>query len=134
MPMPSPSSKELDLGDFIEAKGVPFVTKTGEPSLRVTDWGLLAKSLSPLPLAKEEKLPDGRLVRHSAFSDPELRYRQRYVDLAVNPEVRQIFIMRAAIVKAIRAFLDDKGFLEVETPILQPDLRGGGCSPFHHLP
>jgi lysyl-tRNA synthetase class 2 len=122
--------KELDLGDFIEAKGVPFVTKTGEPSLRVTDWGLLAKSLSPLPLAKEEKLPDGRLVRHSAFSDPELRYRQRYVDLAVNPEVRQIFIMRAAIVKAIRAFLDDKGFLEVETPILQPIYGGAAARPF----
>jgi len=126
--------RELDLGDFIEAEGVPFVTKTGEPSLRVTDWRLLAKSLSPLPLAKEEKLPDGRLIRHSAFSDPELRYRQRYVDLAVNPDVRQIFVTRAAIVKAIRAFLDSKGFLEVETPILQPIYGGAAARPFitHH--
>ena len=122
--------KELDLGDFIEAKGLPFVTKTGEPSLRVTEWALLAKSLSPLPLAKEEKLPDGRLVRYSAFSDPELRYRQRYVDLAVNPEVRRIFVMRAAIIKAVRAFLDDEGFLEVETPILQPIYGGAAARPF----
>ncbi|MCS7056770.1 MAG: lysine--tRNA ligase [Thermoflexales bacterium] len=126
--------KELDLGDFIEAKGVLFVTKTGEPSLRVTDWRLLAKSISPLPIAKEEKQPDGSVVRYSAFSDPELRYRQRYVDLAVNPEVREIFVTRAKIIKAIREFLDDKGFLEVETPILQPIYGGAAARPFitHH--
>ncbi len=126
--------KELDLGDFIEAKGALFVTKTGEPTLRVTDWRLLAKSISPLPIAKEEKQPDGSVMRHSAFSDPELRYRQRYVDLAVNPDVREIFVTRARIIKAIREFLDSKGFLEVETPVLQPIYGGAAARPFitHH--
>ncbi len=126
--------KDLDLGDFIEAKGGLFVTKTGEPSLRVTDWRLLSKSISPLPIAKEEKQPDGSVVRYSAFSDPELRYRQRYVDLAVNPEVREIFVARAKVIKAVREFLDSRGFLEVETPVLQPIYGGAAARPFitHH--
>lgn len=126
--------KELDLGDFIEARGPLFITKTGEPTLRVTEWRLLAKSISPLPLAKEEKQPDGTVIRHSAFSDPELRYRQRYVDLAVNPEVREIFVTRAKVIKALREFLDGKGFLEVETPVLQPLYGGAAARPFitHH--
>jgi len=126
--------KDLDLGDFIEARGEPMVTKTGEPSLRVTAWNLLSKSLSPLPIAKEEKQPDGTVTRYSAFTNPELRYRQRYADLAVNPEVREIFILRAKIIKAIREFLDDEGFLEVETPILQPIYGGAAARPFttHH--
>jgi lysyl-tRNA synthetase class 2 len=126
--------KELDLGDFVEVRGEPFVTKTGEPSVRVTAWNLLAKSLSPLPIAKEEKQPDGTVVRHSAFGDPELRYRQRYADLAVNPDARRIFITRAKLIKAIREFLDSHGFLEVETPVLQPLYGGGAAKPFttHH--
>jgi lysyl-tRNA synthetase class 2 len=126
--------KELDLGDFIEARGVPMITKTGEPSLRVTAWNLISKSLSPLPIAKEEKQPDGEVKRYSAFTNPELRFRQRYADLAVNPEVREIFIMRAKIIKAIRNFLDSEGFLEVETPVLQPIYGGAAARPFttHH--
>ncbi|HEY3340422.1 MAG TPA: amino acid--tRNA ligase-related protein, partial [Anaerolineae bacterium] len=126
--------KELDLGDFIEARGNMFVTRTGEPTLRVTAWGILSKSISPLPFPKEEKLPDGTLKRHSAFTDPELRYRQRYADLAVNPEVRQIFLARARLIKSLREFLDGQGFLEVETPILQPLYGGAAARPFitHH--
>ena len=126
--------KDLDLGDFIEVRGAMFVTRTGEPTLRVTAWGLLSKSISPLPIPKEEKLPDGTLKRHSAFADPELRYRQRYADLAVNPEVRQIFITRARLVKQLREFLDGQGFLEVETPVLQPLYGGAAARPFitHH--
>jgi lysyl-tRNA synthetase class 2 len=126
--------KDLDLGDFIEARGNMFVTKTGEPTLRVTAWGLLSKSISPLPIPKEEKQPDGSVKRYSAFTDPELRYRQRYADLAVNPEVRQIFVTRAKLVKSLREFLDGEGFLEVETPVLQPLYGGATARPFmtHH--
>jgi lysyl-tRNA synthetase class 2 len=126
--------KDLDLGDFIEAHGHLFITKTGEPTLRVDAWNLLSKSISPLPIAKEEKLPDGTVVRHSAFSDPELRFRQRYVDLAVNPDVREVFRTRAAIIKSLREFLDSHGFLEVETPVLQPIYGGAAARPFvtHH--
>ncbi len=126
--------RDLDLGDFIEAKGNLFITKTGEPTLRVTDWSLLSKSISPLPIAKEEKQPDGSIKRYSAFIDPESRYRQRYADLAVNPEVREIFRTRARIIKVLREFLDSHGFLEVETPILQPIYGGAAARPFitHH--
>ena len=126
--------KDLDLGDFIEAHGRLFITKTGEPTLRVDAWNLLSKSISPLPIAKEEKLPDGTVIRHSAFSDPELRYRQRYADLAVNPEVREIFRTRARIIKHAREFLDSQDFLEVETPVLQPIYGGAAARPFvtHH--
>ena len=126
--------KELDLGDFVEARGPLFITKTGEPSLRVLAWHLLSKSISPLPIAKEEKQADGSVVRYNAFASPELRYRQRYADLAVNPEVRQVFWMRAKIIKAIREFFDERGFLEVETPVLQPLYGGAAARPFttHH--
>ncbi len=126
--------KELDLGDFVEARGALMITKTGEPSLRVTAWNLLSKSISPLPIAKEEKQPDGSVVRYSAFASPELRYRQRYADLAVNPEVREVFVMRANIIRAIREFMDGNGFLEVETPVLQPLYGGAAARPFvtHH--
>ncbi len=126
--------KDLDLGDFIEARGNLFITRTGEPTLRVADWSLLSKSISPLPMAKEEKQPDGSVKRYSAFTDPESRYRQRYADLAVNPEVRDIFRTRARIIKALREFLDNHGFLEVETPILQPIYGGAAARPFitHH--
>ncbi|HSJ88185.1 MAG TPA: OB-fold nucleic acid binding domain-containing protein, partial [Anaerolineales bacterium] len=102
-------NKMFDIGDFIQAGGVMFRTKTGEPTLHVHDFKLLAKSVSPLPAAKDETLEDGKVIRHAALEDPELRARQRYADLAVNPEVRETFRKRAAIVKSLRAFLDDHG-------------------------
>jgi lysyl-tRNA synthetase class 2 len=127
-------NKMLDLGDFVQAKGVMFRTKSGEVTLHVHDFKLLAKSVSPLPAAKDETLEDGTVVRHAALEDPELRARQRYADLAVNPDVRETFRKRAGIIKALREFLDDKGFLEVETPILQPLYGGAAARPFvtHH--
>ncbi|RPJ27964.1 MAG: lysine--tRNA ligase, partial [Chloroflexi bacterium] len=109
-------TKMFDIGDFIQAEGLMFRTKTGEATLHVRDFKLLAKSVSPLPAAKDETLEDGTVVRHAALEDPELRARQRYADLAVNPEVREVFRKRAAIIRALRTFLDDHGFLEVETP------------------
>ena len=123
----------FDLGDFIEAEGVLFRTRTGEITLHVHAFRMLAKAISPLPAAKDEVV-DGQVVRHAALTDPETRYRQRYADLAVNPEVREVFRKRAAIVRAIREFLDARGFLEVETPILQPIYGGAAARPFitHH--
>ncbi len=123
----------FDLGDFIEATGEMFRTRTGEITLKVTSFRLLAKALSPLPAAKDEVV-DGQVVRHATLTDPEVRYRQRYADLAVNPEARQIFRTRAAIARAIREFLDEREFLEVETPILQPIYGGAAARPFvtHH--
>jgi len=123
-------TRVFDIGDFIQAEGVMFRTKTGEVTLHVRDFKLLAKSVSPLPAAKDETLEDGTVVRHAALEDPELRARQRYADLAVNPEVREVFRKRAAIIRALRTFLDDHGFLEVETPILQPIYGGAAARPF----
>ena len=127
-------NKMFDLGDFIQAEGVMFRTKTGEVTLHVHDFQMLAKSVSPLPAAKDETLDDGTVIRHAALEDPELRARQRFADLAVNPEIRETFRKRAAIIKALRTFLDSKGFLEVETPILQPLYGGAAARPFvtHH--
>lgn len=127
-------NKMFDIGDFIQASGGMFRTKTGEVTLQVDDFKMLAKSVSPLPAAKDETLPDGSVVRHAALEDPELRARQRYADLAVNPEVRDVFRKRAAINRALREFLDGKGFLEVETPVLQPIYGGAAARPFvtHH--
>jgi lysyl-tRNA synthetase class 2 len=127
-------NKMLDIGDFIQADGIMFRTKSGEVTLHVHDFKLLAKSVSPLPAAKDETLEDGTVVRHAALENPELRARQRYADLAVNPDVREVFRKRAAIVKSLRDFLDAKGFLEVETPILQPLYGGAAARPFvtHH--
>ena len=124
---------DLDLGDFLEAEGEMMRTKAGEVTLRVTTFRLLAKSITPLPAVKDEVV-DGEVIRHAALTDPETRYRQRYADLAVNPEVRQIFYIRAAIFRAMREFLDSHGFLEVETPILQPIYGGAAARPFttHH--
>ncbi|MDK1081216.1 MAG: lysine--tRNA ligase [Anaerolineae bacterium] len=124
----------LDLGDFIQATGTMMRTRTGEATLRVLDFKLLAKSVTPLPAAKDEKLDDGSVIRHAALEDPELRARQRYADLAVNPEVREVFRKRAALIKSLRDFLDDHDFLEVETPILQPLYGGAAAKPFttHH--
>jgi lysyl-tRNA synthetase class 2 len=123
----------FDLGDFLQAEGVMFRTRTGEVSLRVEDFHILAKALSPLPSAKEEVVDDERVV-HSAFTNPEARYRERYADLVVNPEVREIFWTRTRIFKALREFLDNQGFIEVETPILQPIYGGAAATPFvtHH--
>jgi lysyl-tRNA synthetase, class II len=121
--------KLLDLGDFIQASGVLFRTRAGEISLRVESWKLLSKAVSPLPVVKEQEV-DGQTVRFSAFSDVEERYRQRYADLAVNPEVRDLFRARAKTISAMRRFLDDHDFLEVETPILQPLYGGAAARPF----
>ena len=122
-------SHDLDIGDFVQARGEMFRTKAGEATLKVQEYRLLAKSITPLPAAKDE-LIDGKVIRHSVLADPEMRYRQRYADLAINPEVREIFRKRAAIVRALREYLDGLGFLEVETPILQPIYGGAAARPF----
>ena len=119
----------LDLGDIIGVHGPLFRTKTREVTVRVDRVELLAKSLRPLPFGKEEEV-DGQIVRHSGFADPEQRYRQRYADLAVHPEVRAVFVARARMTSAIRKFLDDRNYLEVETPILQPLYGGAAARPF----
>jgi lysyl-tRNA synthetase class 2 len=121
--------KLMDLGDIVGAKGYVFTTKTGETSIHVKELILLAKSLKPMPVAKEK---DG--VVFDAFSDPELRYRQRYVDLFVNPHVKDTFIKRTLLVNSIRNYLNAKGYLEVETPVLQPIYGGAAARPFktHH--
>jgi lysyl-tRNA synthetase class 2 len=108
-------------------------TRAGEVTLQVNDFLMLAKAITPLPAIKEEVV-DGETVVHHAFRDPEARYRQRYVDLAVNEDVRQIFRTRARIIQSLRDFLDARGFLEVETPILQPIYGGAAARPFvtHH--
>ena len=122
-----------DIGDVVGVSGPLMRTRTGEVTVRVTGVEMLAKSLRPLPYGKEEVV-DGVTVRHSGFSDPEQRYRQRYADLAVHPEVRALFVARSRLVSAIRAFLDGRGFLEVETPVLQPVYGGATARPFvtHH--
>lgn len=123
----------LDIGDVIGVEGPLFRTRTGETTVRVDSLELLAKSLRPLPFGKEEVV-DGVTVRHSGFADPEQRYRQRYADLAVNPEVRALFLARSRMTSAIRGFLDELGYLEVETPVLQPMYGGAAARPFvtHH--
>ena len=126
--------KMFDIGDFIQVSGYMFRTRTGEVTLHVLDFKLLAKAVSPLPADKDEILDSGEKLRHAALEDPELRARQRYADLAVNPDVRATFRKRAGIIRALRDFLDDHGFLEVETPILQPIYGGAAARPFttHH--
>ena len=123
----------FDLGDFVEARGTLMRSKSGEISLLATDIRMLAKAVSPLPAAKEEEV-NGEIVRHTGLSDPELRYRQRYADLVVNPEVKDIFRKRSKIVSSLRSFLDSHDFLEVETPVLQPIYGGAAARPFvtHH--
>ncbi len=116
----------LDLGDHLGVEGRLMKTRTGEITLRVARFTLLAKALRPLPLGKE----DASGVKHGELTDPELRYRQRYADLAVHPEVRELFRLRTRIVQGIRAFLDTKGYLEVETPVLQPLYGGATATPF----
>ena len=125
--------KLFDIGDVIGAEGPMFRTRTGEATVRVDSVAMLAKSLRPLPFGKEEVV-DGEVVRHAGFSDPEQRYRQRYADLAVHPEVRALFVARSRMTTAIRSFLDGLGYLEVETPVLQPLYGGATARPFatHH--
>ena len=123
----------LDIGDFVGVTGRLFRTRSGELTVRVESLELLAKSLRPLPFGKEEVV-DGQVVRHSGFADAEQRYRQRYADLAVNPDVRSLFVARSRMVTAIRAFLDARDYVEVETPVLQPLYGGATARPFttHH--
>ena len=121
--------KLLDLGDFIGVKGFVFRTQTGEISVHAKELTLLSKSLKPLPVVKEK---DGQVF--DAFEDPELRYRQRYVDLIVNPGVKETFLKRAKLIKTMREVFDEAGFTEVETPILQQIAGGASARPFitHH--
>jgi lysyl-tRNA synthetase class 2 len=123
----------FDLGDFIGVAGPLFRTRTGETTVRVETFELLSKSLRPLPFGKEEVV-DGETIRHSGFTDPEQRYRQRYADLAVHPEVRALFVARSRMITSIRTFLDGLNYLEVETPVLQPLYGGAAARPFetHH--
>lgn len=126
--------KLLDIGDIIGVKGYGFTTQTGEISIHVTEFKILSKSLRPLPIVKETTDDQGVVHKHDAFSDPELRYRMRYLDMIVNPEVRDTFIKRTKLVNSMREYLNDKAYLEVETPILQPLYGGAAAKPFktHH--
>ena len=121
-----PLVKLLDLGDHVGIRGKLFRTKTGEVTVKVASVELLAKSLRPLPLPKTTG--DGE--SHGGLTDPEVRYRQRYADLAVHPDVRAVFRLRSRVVSTIRRFLDERGFLEVETPVLQPLYGGAAARPF----
>ncbi len=124
---------EYDLGDWVGAHGTMMRTKSGEATVRVTSIELLSKALRPLPLGKEQVV-DGQVVRYSAFADTEQRARQRYADLAVHPEVRALFRARSVLTRTIRTHLDALGYLEVETPVLQPLYGGASARPFvtHH--
>jgi lysyl-tRNA synthetase class 2 len=125
--------KLLDLDDHVGVTGTVFRTKAGEVTVKVSDVTLLAKSLRPLPRGKTQTTEEGT-VTFGGLSDPEVRYRQRYADLAVHPEVRQIFLLRAQATAFLRRYLDERGFLEVETPVLQPLYGGAAARPFvtHH--
>lgn len=125
--------RTFDLGDFVEAHGTLMRTRTQEISVQVGELRMLAKAITPLPLPKEYEGDDGTLARFSAFADIEERYRQRYADLAVNPEVRQIFRVRSRMITALRAWLDSHDYLEVETPVLQPIYGGAAARPFTTL-
>jgi lysyl-tRNA synthetase class 2 len=121
--------KLLDLGDFVGITGTLFTTKVGEKTVMVKEFKLLSKSLKPLPVPK---VKDG--ITYDAFTDPELRYRQRYADLVVNPHVKEVFIKRTKLFNAMRTFFNDAGYFEVETPVLQPIPGGAAARPFktHH--
>ncbi len=124
------TGKLIDTDDFVQATGSMMRTKAGEISVRVTEFRLIAKSLSPLPVVKQQVQDDGTVVEYGEFSDVETRYRQRYADLAVNRSVRDVFIKRARAISALRRFFDDQGFLEVETPVLQTLYGGAAARPF----
>lgn len=126
--------KLLDIGDIIGVSGFVFKTKTGETSVHAKSFQLLSKSIRPIPIAKEQIDENGNKVVHDQFADKELRYRQRYVDLIVNPDVKDVFVKRSKIITEIRKYLDENNLLEVETPILQPLYGGASARPFvtHH--
>ncbi len=126
--------KLLDIGDIVGIKGYAFRTKTGEISVHTREIQILCKSLKPLPVAKEEIDEQGNKTVYDAFSDKEVRYRQRYVDLIVNYDIRQVFIKRSKVISEMRRYFDERGWLEVETPILQPLYGGASARPFitHH--
>ena len=122
--------KLLDIGDFIGIKGFQFKTKVGEISIHVESFNVLSKTLRPLPIVKVDE--DGKV--HDAFSDSELRYRMRYVDLVVNPKVKEVFIKRTKMFNAMREYFNSFGYMEVETPVLQAIPGGAAARPFitHH--
>ncbi len=124
----------LDIGDIIGIEGYVFRTRTGEVSVHSRTATLLCKSLTPIPVPKEETDEFGNKIVHDAFADKEMRYRRRYVDLIVNPQIRDVFRKRSKIITTMRRFFDDRGWLEVETPILQPLYGGASARPFttHH--
>jgi len=126
--------KLLDIGDIIGIQGFVFTTQTGEITIHAQELTVLTKSLRPLPIVKESKDTHGEIKIYDAFRDPEQRYRQRYVDLIVNPEIRQTFTKRTELINSMRNFLNNKGYLEVETPVLQPLYGGAAARPFktHH--
>jgi lysyl-tRNA synthetase class 2 len=126
--------KLMDIGDIVGITGYIFKTKTGEISIHTKSLSLLSKSLRPIPIAKEVVDESGNKVVFDQFADKELRYRQRYVDLIVNPEIQQVFIKRSKIISTMRSILDEAGILEVETPVLQPQYGGASARPFitHH--
>ena len=126
--------KKLDIGDIVGIKGFVFVTQVGEISIHVISFKILTKSLRPLPIVKETEDAEGNKKTWDAFTDPEQRYRQRYLDLIVNPDIKDTFRKRALLINTIRNFLNEKGYLEVETPILQPIHGGAAAKPFvtHH--
>ncbi|HOV91714.1 MAG TPA: lysine--tRNA ligase [Candidatus Kapabacteria bacterium] len=126
--------KYLDIGDIIGVKGFVFRTKTGEITVHTKELQLLCKSITPLPIPKEEIDEEGNKIIHDPFTDKELRYRQRYTDLIVNYSIRDVFIKRSKIISRMRRYFDEKGWLEVETPILQPIYGGASARPFitHH--
>ena len=120
--------KLLDIGDFVGVEGFAFRTNTGELSVHCRRFTVLSKSIRPLPVVKEK---DGRTF--DAFTDPEVRYRQRYLDLIVNPQVKEVFVKRAKIMATMREYFNEKGYVEVETPILQPIPGGASARPFLSL-
>ncbi len=120
----------MDIGDIIGVKGFVFRTKMGEVSIHARQLSLLSKSLRPLPVVKEKTDEQGNKSVFDPFSDKELRYRHRYVDLIVNSEVREVFVKRAKILKTMRGFFDERGYVEVETPVLQPMYGGAFARPF----
>jgi len=126
--------KLVDIGDIVGVTGFVFKTRTGETTVHAEDFQLLTKTLRPLPTPKEVENEQGEKVTYDAFSDKELRYRQRYVDLIVNPEVKKTFILRTKMVQSMRNFMNERGYQEVETPILQPIYGGASARPFvtHH--
>ncbi|PIY10836.1 MAG: lysine--tRNA ligase, partial [Flavobacteriaceae bacterium CG_4_10_14_3_um_filter_33_47] len=121
--------KLLDFGDFIGIEGELFTTQVGEKTVKVEDFTILSKALKPLPMPKEK---DG--IVYDAFTDPEQRYRQRYADLVVNPQVKEVFVKRTKLFNAMRSFFNSAGYFEVETPVLQPIPGGAAARPFitHH--